>query len=247
MPLCYSTVKKLRKFFASKGSKIIGIVKGGEILPLNRVPKGKEKVQWTCAWNEKHVKISNLEGLLRENRGDELLCQGCAIAKSKGSTGFPGFKKYVEEQGYTMIGTVDDYKNNRSKIKVECEKKHGVYETTEQNFRLDHKCKKCANEKQRKHSIESIALEFLKHCFILLEDMYVNNHTLMKYVCRCGREGKITYSNFTKNKDGCLGCTRRFTYEKVKTLMWEDCCLLMCVVRRRKRNKARIYFKQNKN
>lgn len=245
-----STVKKLKKFFVSKGSRILGIVKDKKILPLDRVPSGREKVQWTCAWNEDHVNITNLEGLLREERGNELLCRGCAIAKSKGSEGFPGFKKYVEEQGYAMMGTNKDYKNSKSKIKVECDKKHGVYETTEHNFRLDHKCKKCANEKQRKHTIESIAAEFLEHYFTLLENVYVNNSTPMKYLCRCGREGKITYSNFTKNTDGCKSCTRRFTYEKVKTLLSEECCILMGAIEKEEEiepefilNKTRIKYK----
>lgn len=57
----------------------------------------------------------------------------------------------------------------------------------------------------KKHTIEYIKGKFKERGCTLLEDRYIDAHTLMKYTCNCGKESKIRWNNF-RDGQGCYLC-----------------------------------------
>jgi hypothetical protein len=62
------------------------------------------------------------------------------------------------------------------------------------DFRNGVQCSKCTG--CRKYTLEEVRQFFEKENCVLLESIYINNHTKMNYQCSCGNESKIDLSNF---------------------------------------------------
>lgn len=60
---------------------------------------------------------------------------------------------------------------------------------------------------------EFVYQKFIENSCLLLETEYKNNRTPLKYICKCGAESKITYSNFVKGKR-CQKCKAKTNSEK---------------------------------
>lgn len=79
--------------------------------------------------------------------------------------------------------------------------RHG-YEFVSQ--RPDMKAKACAGilkaVAEKKHTIEEIRREFADAECVLLEDSYKDNKAHLKFRCKCGKEGVISYNQFNRGK-----------------------------------------------
>jgi hypothetical protein len=221
----FNNVNEVQKYFTSKRSKILAIIdrETEEEIEVDRIPYIKEKVKWTCAANPDHIVISSLGSTLACKK-DELRCRSCAISKAYGGDKiFDELTSSMEGKGWQMVSDKKEYKNCHTKLKVICPNQHSIL-ITQNHFMSGHGCKECAKTKQRKHTIEDVKREFKKKGYVLLEDEYINNSTLMRSICKCGRERYITYSNFVRNIDGCKECTRRWTRDGVVDFLEENGC-----------------------
>jgi hypothetical protein len=73
------------------------------------------------------------------------------------------------------------------------------------SFQNGHRCKRCSG--CEKYTIEFVKQYFKDHGCKLLEDEYINNSTLMRYICECGDENKITFSKFLMGRR-CRECAK---------------------------------------
>lgn len=224
----FSSIKELTELFQNKGSKILALIDtdGTEGL-LDKVPTTKSKVKWVCANNPSHIQISNLGTIMSKNR-DFYVCRSCGISKSKGGPSYESFVELLATDGWEIISPKDKYTNNKSIVKVVCNNGHST-ETSQNRYSAGHGCKTCATSRQRRRCIEDVSKEFKERGFVLLATTYTNNSIPLEYLCKCGREGKISYSNFIRNIDGCRTCTRRWIYSEVEDFCDERGCTLVNV------------------
>lgn len=217
----FNSVSEIKKYFVDKGSKLVSIIdeEGGEG-PVDRVPGTKEKIVWLCASNISHRKTTTLSAVTRRDDAITLTCASCS--KKKGKDMFGIFQKDLKTKGWKMVSKKTDYKNNKSRLNVECDQGHAT-QISHNQLSNGHGCKECARTKQRVHTIESVRTEFLEKGYELLEDKYINNATLMKYRCKCGRETSVSYSNFSRY-NACKDCSRRWTIKDVTDFMEERGC-----------------------
>lgn len=225
----YESVKQLKLNLKKKGCEILAILTNDEEIGFSRIPTVKEKVRWTCARNSDHISESsfaNLRKTLLDDSKNEILCQSCAISKSRNGPTYEAFIELLGEKNWKMVSKPEEYKNTKTIMNVKCDKGHET-QTSQNRFSADHGCKECDNSNRRRHKIEDITKEFEEHGFELLATEYINNSINMAYICKCGRLGETTYANFTRNIDGCKFCTRRWTYLEVEEYFSEMGCSLL--------------------
>jgi hypothetical protein len=218
----YKTLQELLDKFEEKGSRILAIIdKDGNETPVTFVPEGSTKIKWVCAKNETHIFTSPLKNVTNGDR-ELYVCHSCARKDENGPT-YDSFVEQLESEGWTMVSDESVYQNNKSVLQAICNEGHET-RTSQNNFSMGHRCKKCARANQRVHTIEDISVEFAEKGFELKAVEYINNSTPLEYICKCGRERTITYSNFTKNTSGCNGCTRRWTIAEVEDFFEDAGC-----------------------
>lgn len=217
----FKTVADAIKFIRDKGSDILAIVDDeGNEFPVDRIPLTKEKVKWFCSICEVH-KIGKFEAILDKKR-TTLTCSSCGISKSRGGTGYAGFVKQLEARGWKMDDKKSSYTNNKSRMKVICDQGHSTF-STQNRFQSKHGCKECDNERRRVHNISEVADEFAAKGFKLLATKYISNSTLMPYICKCGVQGNISYSNFLDNQGHCKKCKPSpFADKEIRRKIEED-------------------------
>jgi hypothetical protein len=155
------------------------------------------------------------------------------MSKIKGKTreqvslsGYNRFVKELKDKGWKMMGSVDEYKNTKSKIGAKCPQNHEVF-TTHNRFNAGHGCKECGKTQHRKHTIDDISKEFKDRGYTLLETSYTHNHIPLRCICKCGRETSIAYNNFTRNIGGCNDCTNRTTFAEASDIVDKEGCSLI--------------------
>lgn len=135
---------------------------------------------------------------------------------------FEEVKKSFIDRGYVLLE--NEYVNNHTKMRYKCSK-HPEEELTViySNFKRGHGCKHCGFESMAKKyrlNIEDVRSEFKKRGYQLLDEIYVNNLTPMRYSCpkHPDKNTFISYANLRKGK-GCPYCAgvMRLSYEEVKT------------------------------
>jgi hypothetical protein len=65
---------------------------------------------------------------------------------------------------------------------------------------VGHTCKQCANEDlgdKNRFTIDQVREYFAQNGCELLEDVYINANTKMRYICSCGNLSSITYGSFS--------------------------------------------------
>jgi hypothetical protein len=224
-PPLFKNFKQAQTHFHKYNAVFEGVVLSKDLneAPQKLCPSINNRIRWICGCGE--VRIEPLR-MIRERCGDgPFICNKCSNPGFWST--YQQFVDILSESGYTMVSERKEYKNAKSLMWVSCEKGHAAYKTSRNRFVAEHRCRECAKCIQRKHTIETVSEEFKTKGFILLESNYVNTHTLMRYICKCGREGTIEYSNFTKNTSGCRECTRRRTYDDVEELFEDRGCLLI--------------------
>jgi 5-methylcytosine-specific restriction endonuclease McrA len=85
-----------------------------------------------------------------------------------------------------------------------------------------------------KLSYEEVKKVFEERGFTLLDTEYVNSETPMRYICKCGKEGKMSYKNAKKGRS-CAECGRKkqsatktvYTIEFIRNYLAEKGCVLL--------------------
>jgi ribosomal protein S27E len=122
-------------------------------------------------------------------------------------------KQRFEEVGYKLLSK--EYKNNKSKLNVECSEGHQYY-VTYSNFQQGRKCPICVSKilaNKQKISYDQISNIFKQYDYKLLVEKYTNNHTTLLVECSEGHQYYVTYSNFQQGHR-CPICYDLETYSQ---------------------------------
>lgn len=99
--------------------------------------------------------------------------------------------KIFEEYGCKLLET--EFINTKIKLQYVCSCGN-IYFKNLKTFKRCQTCAKCSERK--KYKIEDVKQLFEKNGCKLLQDIYIYNYTLMKYICVCGNEAKISLKKF---------------------------------------------------
>lgn len=128
-----------------------------------------------------------------------------------------------EKNVFDLVGdefkVIGKYENNQTKIRFKhkiCGKEFDMKPT---NFLYNgQRCPLC-NSNFGKINLDIAKKEFLKKNLELLEDIYINSTTKMKYKCLvCGCEHSATYADIIHKNHGCAGCSKnkKLTFDEIK-------------------------------
>lgn len=132
------------------------------------------------------------------------------------------FGKFLKA-GCVLLETI--YINARTAMRYIC-KCGNEAEITYDNFSRGQRCRDCCGTK--KLTIEFVMEEFLKAGCKLLETVYINTRTLMRYICSCGNESKINYNSFKSGSRCCdCGCNKKLTIELARDFFSKAGCKLL--------------------
>jgi hypothetical protein len=132
-------------------------------------------------------------------------------------------KQYFKEHGCELLE--EEYKNNSTKMEYKCSCGN-ISEITLGNFQAGKRCQKCGGKE--KHTLEYVKQYFKDKKCELLETEYINSKTKMKYMCSCGNNSEIIFSNFLKGCK-CQKCAKneKYTLEYVKKYFTKQKCKLL--------------------
>ena len=140
--------------------------------------------------------------------------QGHRCSKCKGGTklSFLDVFNSIQEKGYLLLD--EEYKNNKSKLKILCENGHNFLMSYD-NIKAGHKCPYCQGVK--KYEIDYIK-EFIEGIgYKLLSDNYENRETKLLVQCNKGHKWNVRWSSLLRG-DKCPHCigNAKFAYQEVK-------------------------------
>ena len=109
-------------------------------------------------------------------------------------------QNYFKENGCKLLE--EKYKNNKSPLKYKCSCGN-ISKISFNCFKNGQRCKKCGGTE--KYTFNFVKQNFKENECKLLEKIYKNSHTLMRYKCNCGNISKITFDSF-KRGHRCMKC-----------------------------------------
>jgi predicted Zn-ribbon and HTH transcriptional regulator len=120
-------------------------------------------------------------------------------------------KEYIEEFGHKLLS--DEYKNNYTKLLVQCPLGH-KYEVTFNSFKdSNSRCPYCSGKV--KHSYEYVKDYIESFGYKLLSDEYKNSRTKLLVECPEGHKYEVTFYNFKNSNSRCPECAK-YSYEEIK-------------------------------
>lgn len=133
--------------------------------------------------------------------------------KRRGCPTCNGHKRYTYEEVYDYFKDngcqllSEEYKDNRTHLHYicNCGNQSKIYF---KDFKKGVRCRKCSGSE--KHTYEYVKLVFEEQDCTLLSKEYKDGKTKLDYICSCGRQSSITYSNFVRGVR-CEGCYREKT------------------------------------
>jgi hypothetical protein len=140
---------------------------------------------------------------------------------------------YIKNEGYVLLA--NKYINSSTSMLVKCPDNH-EYRVKFNNFKSGKRCPKCAIQekaKKFKFSFDEVEKVFSDNGCTLLSKEYINTNTPLDYVCDCGNESTIRFSEFKRGNRcrKCLGSrlSEHFShgYEFVKNYFRESGCILL--------------------
>lgn len=123
------------------------------------------------------------------------------------------FKELVENEGYELL---DEYKNNKTKVKLRCNKGHEYY-VTPIDFKHNYRCLKCVGlcpiqaKEQFIHLLNKEGYELL--------DEYKNNKTKVKLKCNKGHDYYVMPYSFKNNYSRCPHCEGSTGQRKLQEML----------------------------
>jgi len=144
---------------------------------------------------------------------------------------------YFKEKNLILLET--EYKDIHTKMKYQCNFCGDISYITFQDLkRTTNNCKN-SNCKNYRYNSQRFDYEYVKNYFEdynckLLEDRYINNNTKMRYICKNGHEGCVTFASFKANNGNCKQCAneklsedRNLSYGYVKQFFEDYNCELL--------------------
>lgn len=124
-------------------------------------------------------------------------------------------KKFVENEGYTLLTSENEYFGMKTKLKTICPKGH-YWEVSASNFKHGLRCAKCKKENKKELCFKKVKKYIESKGYELLETKYINNSTPMKMKCDKGHISFVSWANFKKGRR-CSICYkyRKLTYDEV--------------------------------
>jgi hypothetical protein len=117
---------------------------------------------------------------------------------------------YFEEHGCKLRTT--EFINMTQDLEYICACGENNIKTFAQ-FRVCRNCNEC--RENNRHNIEDVKKLFEDNGCTLLETKYVSNNTKMKYICVCGKESEIVYTNFRRGQR-CSDCGQKKKQETLQ-------------------------------
>ena len=157
-------------------------------------------------------------------------CNICGSKKriEKTKHAFEYVYNYFKEQKCELLE--EKYINNSTNMKYKCScGEKGKINFN--NFQNGHRCVKCSGNE--KLTYKFVKLFFEDNKCELLEKEYKNTHTKMRYLCECGKENQITFSDFQQGRrcQQCgfdkIGDQKRLSFESVKQFFKDNNCELL--------------------
>jgi very-short-patch-repair endonuclease len=142
--------------------------------------------------------------------------KGCSFCTKIGGYSHDEVYNYFKEKNCELISQYTCIKN---KLKYICE--CGIESKISfDNFKNGKRCFECGKENSHnkiRNDIDEIKRFFIKNKCKPLFNEYKNNKTKLKYICSCGNESEITFSDF-KRGTRCSECSiqRRLKTKQIK-------------------------------
>lgn len=113
-------------------------------------------------------------------------------------------RKELEKKGVILLDQFTTTPGWREKVRWRCACGNECNSMFHSVKKIGH-CRSCG---KRKHTIEDVKKMFAEKGFQLLETSYLNNKVPLQYICRCGKEAKMSLTGLRANKVGCMECSR---------------------------------------
>jgi len=152
-------------------------------------------LRYKCVCNNESVTT-----FCRFQRGGR--CRECANVKNadRMRLSFDYVYNFFKKRNCKLLET--EYKNNETKMSYMCEQEHYT-QVTFTAFQQGNRCAICAGN--AKYTYSYVRNYFEEQKCELLSDNYVNNRTILNYICECGSESVTTFTNFQQGKR-CFQC-----------------------------------------
>lgn len=141
-----------------------------------------------------------------------LRCAKCKKEEKK-NLQFKEIKKYVENEGYTLLE--EKYINNSTPMKMKCDKGHISF-ISWANFKKGRRCSICY--KYRKLTYKEVYNYFKEYGYKLLSKEYINAHEKMKVECPEGHEFLISYAKFYTGRR-CPICSSSAGAQEIRNIL----------------------------
>lgn len=130
-------------------------------------------------------------------------CSLCNIYKKKTTK---DMEELVKSDGDILIDNKIEYKNCKTKFKVQCHLCKNEYDTTYTYYKQGHRCIKCGHQKKAndlKHSQENVA-SYIKECGDTLLSEYVNMAAKLNIKCgKCNCDYTTSFQSYKINGTRC--------------------------------------------
>lgn len=167
---------------------------------------------YRCDYCGKEFKVSSTKiKELASGKRKHLCCSKSCFDNIQGHS-FDDVKELFDRRGYILL--TNEKLMAKEKYKYICPRhtNRGTQEITYNNLKNGHGCRYCGFERTaeaKKPNISDIKSLFLERGMVVVDDVYVDSHTPIKYICQkhpeCGIQ-KIAYTNFLAGQ-GCPHCS----------------------------------------
>lgn len=105
-------------------------------------------------------------------------------------------EQFLEEKGLELL-TTEPYRNTSQKLRYKCKECDEEDVCTMKNHKTRKIwCKVCQNGSHTALTHKIVTARFKRKGFTLLSKSYENDHTPLKYICKCGKEDFMPYQRF---------------------------------------------------
>ncbi len=159
-----------------------------------------------------HESSNSLTGIVSGSRCAKCKIKECAEDKR---LSYKDVQKCFEEGGCVLLSV--EYINFHSLLDYICECGNPS-KISLSSFKKGARCEKCASKKRSESSrtpFEEVKEIFKNGGCVLISTEYINNGTILDYLCECGRPSKITLRKF-QSGGRCKRCKQEKTRERCK-------------------------------
>lgn len=131
----------------------------------------------------------------------------CKIRAERQTHSYEYIKEYIESYGYKLLST--EYKNNREKLKIMCDKGH-MFEMEYSSFQQGKRCAKCKGV--YRYNYQEVKEYYNEFGYELISQEYNGANKMLIAKCPKGHLIECTFNSFKNNNTRCDLCK-----EKIKS------------------------------